>query len=99
MWPPESHSFATFVLDSGGSLIGLCERGMLQAAPVENYKRISNLIRRQIEERAWNEPMQSYVSVLDGDQLDSSLLLLSWYGFEEAESPECVGLTALSGNI
>src|SRR3984885_14588442 len=67
-------------------LIRLDERGMLHGAPVENYKRISNEIRRQIEERAWNEPMQSYVSVLDSDQLDSSLLLLSWYGFEEAKS-------------
>jgi len=64
-------------------LVRLCERGMLQGAPIENYKRISNSIRRQIEERAWNEQMQSYVSVLDSDQLDSSLLLLSWYGFEE----------------
>jgi len=27
------------------------------------------------------------VSVLDGDELDASLLLLSWYGFEKAESP------------
>jgi GH15 family glucan-1,4-alpha-glucosidase len=31
--------------------------------------------------------MQSYVSVLDGNQMDSSLLLLSWYGFAEAKSP------------
>lgn len=67
-------------------LIRLGERNALQGAPVENYKRISNLIRRQIEERAWNEQMQSYVSVLDSAQLDSSLLLLSWYGFEEAKS-------------
>ncbi|HKN16305.1 MAG TPA: glycoside hydrolase family 15 protein [Candidatus Sulfotelmatobacter sp.] len=67
-------------------LIRLCERDVLRGAPVENYKRISNLIRRQIEERAWNEQMQSYVSVLDSDQLDSSLLLLSWYGFEDAKS-------------
>ena len=30
--------------------------------------------------------MQSYVSELDGDKLDSSLLLLSWYGFEKPDS-------------
>jgi GH15 family glucan-1,4-alpha-glucosidase len=55
--------------------------------PIERYKKESNLIRRQIEERAWNENMQSYVSVLDGQELDASLLLLSWYGFAEAGSP------------
>ena len=72
-------------------LVRLSERGMLQRAPIEDYKRISNSIRRQIEERAWNKQMQSYVSVLDSDQLDSSLLLLSWYGFEEAGSARMRG--------
>lgn len=68
-------------------LVRLFEQGMLQRAPLENYKRMSNSIRHQIEQRAWNERFQSYVSVLDGDQLDASLLLISWYGFEEAGSP------------
>jgi GH15 family glucan-1,4-alpha-glucosidase len=45
------------------------------------------LIQRQIQQRGWNQQLQSYVSVLDGDQLDASLLLLSWYGFEKAGSP------------
>ena len=68
-------------------LVNLCEKGMLRGAPADDYKAHSNSIRRQIEERAWNEQMQSYVSVLDGDQLDASLLLLSWYGFADAASP------------
>ncbi|MGA9554984.1 MAG: glycoside hydrolase family 15 protein [Candidatus Sulfotelmatobacter sp.] len=72
-------------------LVRLCECGLLPEAPIENYKRISNSIRRQIEDRAWNEQMQSYVSVLDSDQLDSSLLLLSWYGFEKAGSARMRG--------
>jgi GH15 family glucan-1,4-alpha-glucosidase len=72
-------------------LVRLAECDMLKRAPVEKYKNISNTIRRQIEERAWNEELQSYVSVLDGDQLDSSLLLLSWYGFAEAGSPRMRG--------
>ena len=45
------------------------------------------MIRRETEERAWNHELQSYVSILDGDQFDASLLLLSWYGFEKADSP------------
>lgn len=68
-------------------LVRLSERGMLRRGPLAKYKEISNTIRHQIEERAWNEQMQSYVSVLDGNQMDSSLLLLSWYGFAEAKSP------------
>jgi GH15 family glucan-1,4-alpha-glucosidase len=68
-------------------LVNLSEKGMLRGAPIDDYKAHSNSIRRQIEERAWNEQIQSYVSVLDGDQLDASLLLLSWYGFADAASP------------
>jgi GH15 family glucan-1,4-alpha-glucosidase len=44
------------------------------------------LIRREIRQSAWNSDLQSYVSVLNTDQLDASLLLLSLYGFEEAAS-------------
>ncbi|MFZ0817132.1 MAG: glycoside hydrolase family 15 protein [Candidatus Sulfotelmatobacter sp.] len=67
-------------------LTRLIERDMLRGAPTERYREYCNSIRRQIENRAWNEQLQSYVSVLDGNQLDASLLLLSWYGFEEAGS-------------
>jgi GH15 family glucan-1,4-alpha-glucosidase len=68
-------------------LVRLVERGKLRGAPIERYKCESDSIRHEIEERAWNEEMQSYVSVLDGQELDASLLLLSWYGFAEAGSP------------
>ena len=68
-------------------LVRLAERGMLTGAPVELYKQNGDAIRRQIELRGWNERLQSYVSVLDSDFLDASLLLLSWYGFAEAKSP------------
>ena len=72
-------------------LIRLQEQGALRNAPVERYKRNSEAIRRQIEQRAWNRDRKSYVSVLDGDHLDSSLLLISWYGFEEASSERMRG--------
>jgi GH15 family glucan-1,4-alpha-glucosidase len=72
-------------------LIALQEKGPLKGAPVEEYKKSAEEIRKQIRERAWNEKMQSYVSVLDSDSLDASLLLLSWYGFEKAESERMQG--------
>ncbi len=68
-------------------LTTLHQRGFLHRAPVQKYREQSDLIRRQIKERAWNSQLNSYVSVLDGDSFDASLLLLSWYGFEEAGSP------------
>lgn len=72
-------------------LMRLSKQGLLQRAPIQRYEENWDLIRRQIEQHAWNEKMQSYVSVLDGDELDASLLLFSWYGFEEAGSPRMRG--------
>lgn len=68
-------------------LTSLYNLGLLRGAPVDRYHHDRELIRDEIERRAWNQQLRSYVSVLDGDQLDSSLLLLSWYGFEKAGSP------------
>jgi GH15 family glucan-1,4-alpha-glucosidase len=67
-------------------LISLHDRGRLRGAPVDRYKKEREAIRRQIRERSWNPPLHAYVSALDGDELDASLLLMSWYGFEEAGS-------------
>ncbi|MBV9340233.1 MAG: glycoside hydrolase family 15 protein [Acidobacteria bacterium] len=68
-------------------LITLCHQGKLEHAPVDEYRKQADQIHRQIEAAGWNQRLGSYVSVLDGDQLDASLLLLSWYGFEKADSP------------
>jgi len=68
-------------------LASLCEQGKLRHAPSEEYKKHRDAIRQQIERLSWNEEMQSYVSELGGNELDSSLLLLSWYGFAKPDSP------------
>jgi GH15 family glucan-1,4-alpha-glucosidase len=67
-------------------LVSLFEQGKLKGAPAQEYRKQREAIRREIEQRAWNERLQSYVSEVDGEQLDSSVLLLSWYGFEKARS-------------
>jgi GH15 family glucan-1,4-alpha-glucosidase len=67
-------------------LISLSEQGKIKRVPLDQCKEQAEAIRRQIRQRAWNEELQSYVSELDGDKVDSSLLLLSWYGFEKADS-------------
>ena len=68
-------------------VISLSEQGKLKGADVDEYRKQRDSIRQQISTRAWNQRLQSYVSVLDGEDLDASLLLLSWYGFETADSP------------
>lgn len=72
-------------------LITLQERGLLKNVPLQRYQEHRDLIRRQIQTRAWNQKLRSYASVLDGNQLDSSLLLLSWYGFDDAGSEQMRG--------
>jgi len=67
-------------------ILALSEKGLLHGAPRDSFVRERNRIRKQIETRAWNEAMQSYVSVLDGATLDATLLRLAWYGFEHANS-------------
>jgi GH15 family glucan-1,4-alpha-glucosidase len=68
-------------------LITLHDKGKLKRIPVDKYKKQAEAIRHQIQQRAWNEKLQSYVSELDGEKVDSSLLLLSWYGFEKPGGP------------
>jgi len=67
-------------------LLDLEENGILQGVPRQAFARERDLIRQQIERRAWNEELESYVSVLDGNELDATLLRIPWHGFEPADS-------------
>lgn len=68
-------------------LIELHAKGHLPGASAEQFAIQRDLIRRDVEQRAWNARLQSYAAELDGSDLDASLLLMSWYGFEDAASP------------
>jgi len=67
-------------------LLELHRTGHLARAPVDRFARHRAAIRREVEERAWNPGLQSYTAVPGGSELDASLLLLAWYGFEDARS-------------
>ncbi len=67
-------------------LLDLHARGQLPGAPVEAFARNRELIRAEVESRAWSPRLRSYSSRLDADELDASLLLLAWYGFAKASS-------------
>jgi GH15 family glucan-1,4-alpha-glucosidase len=64
----------------------LAQDGVLAGAPVKEIAEQREAIRREILDRAWNERLQSYSSTIGGDELDANLLLLSWYGFERADT-------------
>jgi GH15 family glucan-1,4-alpha-glucosidase len=51
-------------------------------------------IRQAIESRGWNEGMQCYVDVFDGDGLDASLLLFGVYGYCDRRSPRLASTVA-----
>jgi GH15 family glucan-1,4-alpha-glucosidase len=92
IWEPrgdrQHHTHSRLLCWTGlDRLITLARQGVLPNARVDLLRRERDSIRQDIERRAWNERMQSYVSVLDADTLDASLLLLTWYGFEKPDSP------------
>ncbi len=68
-------------------LAQLCKKKLISGLPIEEYDRNCEAIAKQIRQQAWSERLQSYSSVLGEDNLDASLLLMSWYGFEKADSP------------
>ncbi|MGH7509695.1 MAG: glycoside hydrolase family 15 protein [Gemmatimonadales bacterium] len=67
-------------------LLHLHEKDHIRWAPAAMFEKNRELIRRELEARAWNSSLQSYVAELDGDRIDATLLLLAWYGFEHAGS-------------
>lgn len=65
-------------------LLRLHEAGLLEV-PTEQFAHHRSAIRREVEERGWNEEIRSYVSVLDGDRVDASLLRLARVGFADPD--------------
>jgi GH15 family glucan-1,4-alpha-glucosidase len=72
-------------------LLHLHDQGHLRQAPAAKFRENRDLIRHQVESRAWSPALGSYASALDGDDVDADLLLLPWYGFAEPESERMRG--------
>jgi GH15 family glucan-1,4-alpha-glucosidase len=63
---------------------------LAEAGVVRKLSRIEgarDAVREVVEARGFNERAQSYVSVLDGDRADASLLLLGTLGYQDPASP------------
>jgi len=71
-------------------LLELSDGGHLEV-PVAKLAAARRAIREQVEARGFNEELGSYVSVLDGDDVDASLLLLIRYGYADPESKRTGG--------
>lgn len=68
-------------------LLALHERRLLKGLPVDKFRENREMIRREIEARAWSAELGSYVATLDGADLDAALLLMTHHGFEHPASP------------
>lgn len=84
---PENHTHSRVLCWTAlDRLVTLANRGLLPKAPLDDFKRERDCIAAQVKDKAWNPLLNSYVSTLGGKELDASLLLLSYYGFEAADS-------------
>ena len=72
-------------------LLQLHAQDHVRWAPAAKFEENRAAIRRQIESRAWNPTLGSYAAELDSDRLDSTLLLMAWYGFEAADTDRMRG--------
>ncbi|HEU5400664.1 MAG TPA: glycoside hydrolase family 15 protein [Terriglobales bacterium] len=72
-------------------LLAMDEKGKISGVPRELFTRERDRIREQIETRAWNAKLQSYVSTLDGEGVDATLLRIAWYGLEAGDSERMRG--------
>jgi GH15 family glucan-1,4-alpha-glucosidase len=85
-------------------LIKLHDSGHLRV-PLKEFQHHREAIRSDIERRGFNQRIDSYVSTLDGDEVDASLLVLALHGYVEADHPrmtstcrrirECLGADSL----
>ena len=64
-------------------LLKLHDSGFLRV-PAAEFLRERDALGAEIEARGYNERLGSYVSVLDGDEVDASLLLLALHGYADA---------------
>jgi GH15 family glucan-1,4-alpha-glucosidase len=67
-------------------LVTMHERGWLRL-PTDQFRTDRDLIRSEIEARGYNEQLESYTSVFEGNELDASLLTLPLYGYVNARHP------------
>lgn len=65
-------------------LLQMHARGQLKGLSVEKCAAEREQIREEIERRAWNPKIRAYTQACGSETMDASVLLLAFYGFEDA---------------
>lgn len=68
-------------------LLELGARGVIRQIPTDELSTTRTSIAQRLKTRSYNSALDSYVATLDGNDVDATLLLLAWYGFEQAATP------------
>ena len=72
-------------------LIDLQDQGDMRMRLRPLFEKNRKEIRQDLDAHAYNATLGSYVSVLDGDELDATALLFGWCGFEDPSSERMRG--------
>ncbi|MDX2019004.1 MAG: glycoside hydrolase family 15 protein [Deltaproteobacteria bacterium] len=67
-------------------LIELAALGQLRRAPLDDFRKHRDRIARDVHENGYCPRLASYVATYGAADVDASLLLLPWYGFEDARA-------------
>lgn len=90
--PAEHHTFSRAMcwvaLDR---LVSLALRGVVSRVDLNRLIVHADDIRREVAEHGFDPSLGSYTSTLGGHEVDASLLLLAWYGLEDASSARMRG--------
>lgn len=66
----------------------------------ERWRREAETIKAEIHEKGWNEELQSFTQAYENDDLDSSVLLMHFYGFIDAKDERFVNtVRAIKENL
>ena len=74
-------------------LIRLADGGHLRV-DLPRFRRERDAIRAEVEARGYNDRLRSYVSELDGEEVDASLLLLGLHGYADPRGDRMRGTLA-----
>ena len=72
-------------------LLELHARGAISRLPAARFARERDAIRRLVDARGFDPRLDSWVAHLDGHEVDSALLLLGWYGYDDPGSARMRG--------
>lgn len=85
---PQHHTYSRLACWSGlDRLLRLHRAGVCAGLPLGRIAWERELIREDIERGAWRPDLDAYARLLGGDEMDATLLLMSWFGYAPPTAP------------